>query len=209
MSSYDLICLVPGNDEEQTLRGLLDFRTQSLKIKHVRYEILKHPGRDPGCLLRGPEILQPYQSLSKHALIILDHEGCGKEDKTVEEIETDLDSRLSRSGWADRAKAFVLDPELEIWIWSDSPEVDRVLGWNGRVPQLREWLHRNGWWEENAVKPSRPKEALEAAIRESRTRRSSSLYKDLAMNVGLGRCADRSFARFKGILRTWFHRVRP
>ena len=30
-------------------------------------------------------------------------------------VETDL----SRNGWADRTKAIVIDPELEVWVWGD------------------------------------------------------------------------------------------
>jgi hypothetical protein len=33
---------------------------------------------------------------------------------------------LFTSGWENRAAAVVLDPELEIWVWSDSPEVEAV-----------------------------------------------------------------------------------
>ena len=59
-----------------------------------------------------------------------------------ENLETEAEQRLSSSGWDDRAVAIVLDPELEIWVWSDSPEVDDVLGWRGRIPRLADGCER-------------------------------------------------------------------
>lgn len=46
-----------------------------------------------------------------------------------------------------------------------SPEVDKVLGWSGRLPGLRDWLAQEAWMDAGASKPARPKEALQAALR--------------------------------------------
>jgi hypothetical protein len=45
---------------------------------------------------------------------------------------------------------------------------------------------------------------MEAALREVRIPRSSSLYGQLAEKVGLQRCADESFRRFGNVLVSWF-----
>ncbi len=200
----DLVVLVPGSDEYEVVDELLSQRWASLEIRHIRYRIVKHPQRDPGCFHGGPQVLQPYQRQTERALIFLDHEGSGQEKRAAEDIAADLRERLRLSGWENRAEVVVIEPELEIWVWSDSPEVDRVLGWRGRSRGLRPWMVKNGYWSEGELKPSRPKECLEAALREVTIRRSAAIYRELAASVGLERCRDESFLRFKSILHSWF-----
>jgi hypothetical protein len=44
-------------------------------------------------------------------------------------MENDLEARLSQSGWPSGCcAAIVIDPELELWVWSRSPHVPAVLG---------------------------------------------------------------------------------
>jgi hypothetical protein len=200
----DLVVLVPGKDERETLDGLLSARRESLGIPRVRYQILVHPRRDPGCFHEGPAVLQPYCHRARHALVLLDFEGCGQEERSVTEVSEDLKSRLSRSGWEDRAEVVVINPELEVWLWSDSPRVDAELGWSGRDLPLREWLTLKGWWRSGDPKPARPKEALEKVLREVCLPRSAAIYGRLARRVSLERCGDLSFAQLLMIFRTWF-----
>ena len=94
----------------------------------------------------------------------------------------------------ERGKAIVLAPELETWVWSDSPHVAAVAGWAER-PRLRQWLNDHGLWNEQESKPPRPKEAFHAALHASGVARSASLHRQLAERVSLNRCADRSFPR--------------
>ena len=91
-----------------------------------------------------------------------------------------------------------------MWVWSDSPHVSRVAGWQGGNRQLRCWLIDRGYLQTGEEKPTRPKEAFEAALYESRTPRSSSLYFELARTVSFERCSDKAFLEFKGILQEWF-----
>ena len=165
-----------------------------------------HPERDPGCLLRGHEFLSLFHKQFAHALILLDFEGCGQEKSTREALEDVIEKRLSQSGWGERAAAVVIDPELEMWVWSDSPQVDAVLGWQGRSPDLRSWLKDQDLLQEGQAKPERPKEAMELALRTVRKPRSSSLYAQLARQVSLERCVDPAFIKLKTTLQTWFPR---
>jgi hypothetical protein len=121
-------------------------------------------------------------------------------------LEAQVEDRLSHSGWIDRAAAIVINPELEIWVWSDSPHVDSVLGWSARQPDLRSWLVAEGFAEGPQSKPQRPKDAFERALRLAQKAKSSSLYRRLAERVSLGRCSDPAFLKFKSTLRTWFER---
>jgi hypothetical protein len=139
-----------------------------------------------------------------HALLLFDREGCGREKDSPEEIERELESKLKTVGWNDRAAVIVLDPELEIWVWSESPHVDYQLGWGGRKMNLRTWLRKQQLLKPRQQKPDRPKEALEAALAVVRLPRSSAIYRALAEKVSLARCSDRAFLKLKAILQFWF-----
>ncbi len=139
-----------------------------------------------------------------HALVIFDHDGSGQEERDASDLVSDLQSRLSKGGWNDRAEVIVVEPELEVWVWSESPEVERTLGWSGQSTNLRTWLASRGLWPVDKTKPPRPKEAVEKVLREVRVRRSSSIYRQLAQRVSLERCEDQSFLELKRILRSWF-----
>ena len=119
-------------------------------------------------------------------------------------LQENLNRQFSRSPWGDRACAIVLAPELETWVWSNSPHVDDVLGWKGRQPSLRTWLKENGWMGEEDEKPERPKEAFHAALRESQIARSASLYMEIAQRVSLGGCRDDAFLELQETLQNWF-----
>jgi hypothetical protein len=198
----DLIVLVPDRNTEAAVVGLLS-REASLRIRSIKYRVLVHPDKDPGCRLEGHELLRIHQSAYRRALMIFDREGCGAEEKSRTELEADCEQQLANVGWKDRSAVVVLDPELEIWVWSDSPVVDAALDWHNRTPPLRDWLRTQGF-NFYATKPQRPKEAVEAVLRAVRKPRSSSLYRDLAERVSLDRCSDPAFARLKALLQTWF-----
>jgi len=119
-------------------------------------------------------------------------------------LETQVEQSLGTCGWAARAAAIVIDPELEAWVWSDSPHVDRILGWERKSPDLREWLRSRGLLEQDATKPRCPKKAMAAAIWRTRKARSSSLYAQLADRVSLDRCSDPAFLKLKSKLKEWF-----
>lgn len=199
----DLIILAADKDMEHALRGLLE-RPEALGIRPIEKDILVHPEHDPACARRGVEFLGIFSGQYRHALLVFDHEGSGKESVAPIELEESLNADFLRSVWGDRAKAIVLSPELEAWIWSDSPHVDEVAGWRNRSPSLRPWLVEEGWIETENVKPDRPKEAFLAALKEASVPQSASLYEQIASKVSLRRCQDASFLRFRDVLRHWF-----
>ena len=198
----DLILLVADSNIESALRGLLS-RPQALDMRRVASDVHRHPERDPGCRLHAASFLQPFANLYAHALVVFDRDGCG-DNADREALEEAVEERLSRTGWGARARVVVIDPELEIWVWSDSPEVDRALGWSGRSPDLRTWLHSKGLLDTDATKPSLAKEAMEAALRHVYKPRSSSIYLDLATSVSFQRCSDPAFLKLRATLQEWF-----
>ena len=196
----DVVLLVADKDIEAGFRALLN-RPEAFGIKRVKFDIYPHRRHDPGVFKHAADFLRIFTSDFKHAIAVFDREGCGSEDDAdtlARRVETDL----TRSGWEGRAKAIVLDPELEVWIWGDSPHVASVLGWEGS--SVRAMLNDIGHLPDTGVKPDRPKEAMEAALRRKGVPKSSSLYKQLAEKVSLRRCSDPAFGRFKSILQEWF-----
>ena len=200
----DLVVLAADKNIEYTLRGLFA-RPQSLGLQPIEVDIFIEPEHDPACALRGVSFLANFSNEYKYALLVFDHEGSGKESVQINELKEGINAEFANSSWGtERARAVVLAPELEAWVWSDSPHVDEITGWKNRQPGLRPWLTEQGWLQEAQVKPARPKEAFEAALRKAQIPRSSSLYRQIAEKVSLERCTDKAFREFREILRNWF-----
>lgn len=166
--------------------------------------MIVHPNRDPGCRLEGHELLRTLQRNYRFGLLMFDLEGSGAMGMGRSAIESDVEAKLAVSGWKDRSAAIVIDPELEIWIWADSPWVERVLGWERRSPELRAWLAQQGFVFTETGKPNDPKPALETALRVARKPRSSALYRELAERVSFDQCLDPSFLKLRTCLQQWF-----
>jgi len=202
-SRKDLVVLVADKDMEMTLQGLL-VRHQSLGIRPIQYEVYRYPGRDSGCRTQGITFLRNFCNQFKNAILIFDHEGSGREPQSAEELETQLEDDLQKNGWENRASAIVINPELEIWIWSDSTEVDHVAGWGNRIPSLRDWLVAEDFLDTKDAKPDRPKEAFRHALRHVQKQPSSALFKKLSDKVSFRKCQDRSFQKLLTTLRKWY-----
>jgi hypothetical protein len=199
----DFLALVADKDMAATIEGLLS-RHKSLCIREISFDIRRHPERDSGCRFGGVEFLRTLSQDYRHCLLLFDREGCGDEGRSSTEIEAILEDDLRKAGLAGKSAAIAIDPELDIWVWSDSPHVDQELGWAGRTPDLRTWLESKAHIKKGQVKPPRPKEALEDALREARKPRTSSIYQALAQSVSLSRCSDRAFNRLRLTLQGWF-----
>ncbi len=201
----DLVVLAADKNTQFTLQGIFS-RNQSLGIRDIAIssDIFVHPQRDPGCYNQSVNFLRSFTGVYNYGLVIFDREGSGQETKTREEIEAELEQQLSDSGWNDRIAVIVIEPELESWVWSDSPHVERVLGWDEQIISLKDWLVNQNFLEPNEIKPSRPKEAMDEAIRQVGKPHSSSIFLQLAEKVSLNRCQDNSFLKLKTILQLWF-----
>lgn len=200
----DLIVLVADKNMEAAIRGILD-RPDSLGIRHITFDIYVHLHRDPGCLLESHTFLLPFSHNYHHSVVMFDRDGCGQENSLREELEISVENLVSSVGWENRSVAIVIDPELESWVWKDSPHVSNALGW-GNLNNLHTWLRENSFLSENETRPLRPKEALEAALRAVRKPRSSAIYSMLAQRVSLKNCTDLSFLKLRDSLQNWFPR---
>lgn len=203
MIRKDLFVLAADKNAVSALRGLLS-RPEALGIRPIESDIRDFFERDPGCARHGVEFMSNLSNKYDHGLLIFDHEGSGREQTHPQDLQEELNEDFTRSAWGKRARTVVLSPELEVWVWSNSPHVDEAAGWKNLPPSLRNWLIQRGWLQQGAIKPARPKEAFEAALREVHIPRSSSLYQQIAERVSLTRCQDAAFLGLKDILRQWF-----
>ena len=201
----DLVILAADKDLQHALKGLLE-RPEALSMRPIETDVLVHHEHDPACALRGVDFLANLSGQYRYGLLIFDHEGSGREATAPSELQEAINQQFSESSWGDRARSIVLVPELEAWIWSDSPHVDEVAGWVNHDPGLRPWLTEEGWLQAGEIKPARPKEAFEAALRKVGTPRSASLYGKLARRISLEHCTDPAFLELRGILGNWFPR---
>ena len=197
-----LVVLAADRDIEEAMRAVL-YRPESLGIRSVRFDCQRHPNRDPGCRLNAAEFLRPFQIRFTHALVVFDREGCGSSEERGA-IERNVDAELANSGWGSRGRAIVIDPELEAWLWSDSPVVVNSLGWDGRYAELQSWLRAENVWDRADAKPHRPKAALNRTLGRTRRRRSARLYGEIAAKVSLAHCHDPAFTGLRTVLQGWF-----
>ena len=124
----DLVVLAADKNIQQVLGGLFE-RPQALDIRPIQFDVLVHPQHDPACALRGVEFLSKFSEQYRNGLLIFDHEGCGREERPYLELQEELNGQfVNNSEWGDQARALVLSPELEAWVWSDSPHVDEIAG---------------------------------------------------------------------------------
>jgi hypothetical protein len=199
----DLIVLVADKDARLAMQGILS-RHQSLGIRPISYSIEQHPDHDGGCRTKGVSYLHGAISLYSHALLIFDHEGCGQEETTASDLEIELDEKLNDSGWSNRAHTLIIEPELDVWVWSDSPHVLQALGWNEDYAGLKARLSQQGLWNAGELKPRRPKESMEWVLRQSQKVRSSAIYGSIAGKITFRDCQDRCFGKRVTILQEWF-----
>ncbi|MCP4405897.1 MAG: hypothetical protein GY801_52460 [bacterium] len=198
----DLVVLVADKNAQFVLDGLLP-RHQAFRIAPMTYDVYIHPHRDPGVYRASGDFLRPFQQQYRYALILLDREGSGQEQKTAEQIATEIKATVENNGWGGRAEAISFDPELEIWAWVQSSHLATCLGWD-KLSSLHDYVQIQGYWQTDQPKPQRPKEAFEAALKEKRIQRSSAIYKDLASKASFRDCREPSFLKFKNMLQRWF-----
>ncbi len=199
----DLIVLVADKNMDFLIRGLFPRIPKIEQVREFSFEPLVHPYQDPGIYNEAHDFLRPFTSKYAHAIVILDHAGCGREEKTREEIEQDIESKLAQSGWQNRVCAIVIEPELENWIWVSEVRVAEAISWENATG-IYDWLHKNNWKEKEELKPARPKEALEATLRACRTPRSSAIYREISSKASYRQCQDQAFLKLLNQLKDWF-----
>ena len=198
----DLFVLAADRDIEQTVLGLLP-RTHALQIRQVSAEVKPFSRHDAGCRVEGVSVLRSLAGQFRHAILIFDFDGSGANVTSATELEQQLEAELRNAGWGDNSAVIVIEPEIEAWVWAESPHVATILGWSD-VQNLSGWLQLEGFMKSSGAKPEDPKNAMEAALKHVRKKPSSSIFKELAEKVALKGCTDRSFNKFVSTLQLWF-----
>jgi hypothetical protein len=199
----DLVLLVPDKNTEFTVRGALT-RHQALGIREIDFQIFVEQGRDGGVRRRGTQVLTVLVKRFSHALMVFDHEGCGS-DVAAGVLEAQLDNALS-AVWGDRAKAIIIEPEVDVWMWGSETHLRTTMNW--QFPEsIRSWLATQLFTFNEDGKPVRPKEALDAAFRRAGVPRSSARYEHVAQRISLANCTDPAFLRFRASVVGWFGKL--
>ena len=204
-----LVFLVADKNMEFVLRGFFFGRQQWHRIlgcalfDFKENDIVRAVGQnDPGLFARASELLLPIRNRYRHAVVMIDADWGGSPGSA--KIQKKMEDHFSNAGWhSENSLVLVHEPEIENWIWSDSPHTSSAMGWEN-WEQLREALETNQWLEPGSMKPSRPKEAAEWALRKKRIPRSSALYKKITAHISVNRCQDRAFRTLRETLKRWF-----
>lgn len=183
---------------ENTIDGLLG-RTAALRIRQINYDIKVHAHRDPGCFHHAHSFLRPLRLQYDYALVVFDRDWDGAPSQSAEALEAAANTRL-KADWGDKAASVVISPELESWVWSDSPHVESELGWPSCFGDLRGWLEGKGLWSAGADKPADPKKAVEVATRKAKVPWTAAVGRGLAAKVSVERSTDGAFQKLKAIL---------
>ncbi len=207
----DLLFFVADKNMAEAIGGLLE-RKQIHRIVgcapftfDARRDIKVAAGQnDPGLYERANELLRPLAADYARAVVIVDEEWEGSPG--AEEIERALRSHLNDAGWSEgNSLGLVVRPEADVWLWSDSPHSATALGWTSWAV-LRPRLEEEGLLAADRMKPERPKEAAEWALRNCghKAPRSAALYRQVSSKVSIQRCEDNTLARLLNGLRAWF-----
>ncbi len=144
-----------------------------------------------------------YMETHEHLIVMLDQQFGG--DRPAAEVREETLGRLRANGWSeDKADVIVIDPELEAWIWQDSPHVEAAVGFTGG--SLRDALRNEDQWPEGHDKPPKPKELFQRVCRRYRTPYSAALYRDIVQRVSVKQCNDPAFQQLVATLCRWFPR---
>lgn len=197
----DLVLLVADKNMHFALRGALA-RWQAMGTRSFTYEFRVHPGRDGGVRTSGSQVLARERSRFAHALMMHDLEGSGAHTADPLTVESDLNQELQAT-WGDDAKAIVIAPELDVWLWGADNALREVLQWPLDGP-IRQWLQSKGFQISDDGKPARPKEALDAMRPIHKQPRSSALYEKITTRISLQNCTDSAFLRLRAQLQRWF-----
>lgn len=196
-----LLLLVPDKNTQFALNGALG-RPEALGIDKITFEVLVHSGRDGGVRTSGAALAALKRKQFSHLLMVFDHEGCGAEDRSVNDLIVDIEDSL-KPVWQNEACVVVIEPEVDIWMWGNDNVLAELLTWKESL-SIREWLKAAGFTFNALDKPERPKECMEAILKHLKEPRSSSLYAKIASKISLNRCSDPAFKRLKDALQRWF-----
>jgi hypothetical protein len=164
--------------------------------------IVDESGNDPGVYNRAHELIRPYQTTHRYAVVALDNAWNGSPG--VEKIQENVTKNMTQTGWdGERFVVIVIYPELEAWILQDNRNVEEALRFQQKI-SLRKWLEEKGLWDANHPKSADPKKAVEDALKMTKKPRSSAIYKEITSKVSVKYCVDPAFQLLCSRMQQWF-----
>jgi hypothetical protein len=200
----DLLVLAADLDAELLLKSLLPKIPTIEDCQAMTFDIIRHPQRDPGVVGKTVDLVRPYIDDYRFLLVVLDHEGSGREGQSRNTLESYIENLLGLIGWQARNSCVVIEPELESWLWVNETHLHDILDWSDRSGVYSWITEKNFQFHANSMKPVRPKEAFEAVLRKQGIPRSSSLYAMLGQKASYKQCVDPSFEKFITTIKRWF-----
>lgn len=203
--SKDLIVIAADKQIQRTIETLISHRSQALRIPQITVDVLRHPQKDPGCRMASEALLVPLRGQYRKAVVIFDYSGSGENNLAPEDLETSLEQRFESRGWEPDTVAFVvIDPELEAWVFGATHHhLHSAVAWS-QPGTAKDWLVERGLLAGGEMKPQDPKAAVMALLALEKKPLASEVFVDLARRVGLNRCQDRAFQKFRTTLQRWF-----
>ncbi len=203
----DLVILVADSTMAAVFHALFGRERWDLTLQCAPFDIWPQEDifydplhTDGGVHQSAQELLRPYLNTHSYAIVVLDQQFGGELPAAT--VRKDIRTRLSQNGWKDRCEVVVIDPELEVWLWQDSPHVEQAVKFTGG--SLRQHLKGTGAWPEKAPKPTEPKEAIQALVKGQRMLKTKVVYSRIARSMSAGGCTDSAFELFASTLRRWF-----
>ena len=206
-----LLFLVADKNMEFALRGFFERDGWYHRVGCARFDfeaksdiVVASGQNDPGIYSAGDVLLRPFAKKYAHVVVMVDEQWEGSPG--AQAIRERVDQHIKEAGWPqDAGLSLVLVPEVDVWLWSDSPHTPMALGWSS-WQALRSALRTSGWLTADEAKPSRPKQAAEWALKNAPKPRprSSKLYARVTSSVSVARCKDNAVETLLQKLRTWF-----
>jgi hypothetical protein len=205
-----LLFLVADKNMEYAIKGFFDrdgcWGSIGCAVQSCPPVVIVAVGQaDPGIYSRADELLRPFRSGHAHVVVMVDAEWEGSPGAAL--IEKRVGEHIVSAGWSPaEGLALVLDPEVDAWLWSDSPHSAAGMGWSSTA-DLYTALVSQGFMDGSSPKPTHPKEAAEWALRQKKKPRSSALYRHIASKVSVRRCVDPALRKLLETLCKWFPRA--
>ncbi len=199
-----LLVLVEGINDEWVLREVLKRGRELMftPLSEAQVEFRRHSSE---VCTRGAEIVRTVSRHYGRFLLVWDYEGSAQQARGVAPSRAQgiVQSQLNTLGMRDRAKAVVIAPELEIWLWSDLDAVAKALGQpRTQIDSLLNALAQ----KERLTPDAQPKETLKRLASLCNDRADSSLYERITKQAKLDAWLREhwSFKSLVRALRRWF-----
>jgi len=204
-----LLFMVADKNMENALRGFFERNHwyKAIECAPIDFnpsrDILVAAGQnDPGIYVRANELLGNYSRKYDHVVVMVDAAWEGSPG--AEAIRSKVRGHILNAGWQPGAGLeLVLQPEVDVWLWSPSPHAAAAMGWPS-WSELKEALEQEKFPMDALGKPVNPKAAAEWALRKRKKPRSSTIYKQVTSRVSLGRCRDPAMLALVAAMKRWF-----